>query len=220
MGVLGTLLVLASGCLAVGVTVLVRNRTVRRAHALRAFAEGLGWSFVEEVPFDAVPDLDRFELFSSGRSKKLRNLLASPPGATRALVFDYRYVTGGGKSRRTHQQTVFYATREELDLPAFSLRPEHLLHRFASLLGYQDIDFPRRPEFSMRFLLRGEDEPRIRAAFGEGVLRFFEERLRTCAGGSGSELLFWRPGSFATPEEVEQLIEDGEQLAARFLEVR
>jgi hypothetical protein len=136
------------------------------------------------------------------------------------VVFDYRYVTGGGNSQRTHRQTVFYVTGDALRLPSFSLRPENFLHRIGELFGFRDIDFERRPEFSRLFLLRGEEEEAIRKAFGDGVLRFFEERPGTCATGGVSELLFWRPGSFVAPDALEELIHDGEDLFARLAQER
>jgi hypothetical protein len=212
MGAVLTLALIGGGA-ALGLAALVRRRTSQRTEALQEMARRLGWAFQGGVEFSAVPDLERFELFRSGRSKALSNLVTSPAGARRAIVFDYTYVTGSGNAQRRHRQTVFYATREALDLPSFSLRPESFLHRVAGLVGYQDIDFERRPEFSRLFLLRGENEAGIRAAFDTPVLRFFEQRPGTCAAGIRNELLFWRPGGYASPEEVEALIREGEELA-------
>jgi hypothetical protein len=201
----------------VAAIVLSRRAAQERARGLRELAAKLRWTYLEKVDFGAVPDLDRFELFSSGRSKRLSNLLTSPAGERRAILFDYKYVTGSGKSSHTHRQTVFYATSDELALPSFSLRPENVLYRFAQLFGYQDIDFQERPEFSRMFVLRGEDEARVRAAFSDGVLQFFEARPGWCAAAIGGELLLWRPGKYATPEEAKALIEEGDALALHFL---
>jgi hypothetical protein len=217
LAVLPFLLFGVSGAAIIAAIVVTRRVAQERAQKLRELAARLGWTYLEEVDFGAVPDLDRFELFTSGRSKRLSNLLTSPAGERRAILFDYKYVTGSGKSSHTHRQTVFYATSEELDLPAFSLRPENFLHRFAQLFGYQDLDFAERPEFSRLFLLRGENEARVRDAFSEGVLRFFEDRPGNCAAAIGGELLLWKPGKYATPEEAEALIQQGDALALRFL---
>jgi hypothetical protein len=208
--------VLAAG----GATLVVHTRRAAqaRAAAVRDAAQRLGWGFREDVAFKEIPDLDRFELFRTGHSKKLRNLLTSPPGtpgATRAVVFDYTYAVSSGKTQQTHRQTVFYATSDALRLPSFSLRPEHFMHRVAGVFGYQDIDLEGRPEFSRMFLLRGEDEARVREVFTDDVAAFLEHRPRTCAAGAGRELLFWRPGRLARPDELEALIREGTELAAR-----
>ena len=208
--------------LTVGLVAMLILRGVRTARerrvALRQAAATLGWTYVEEVSFDAIPDLGRFELFKAGRSQKLNNLMTSPPGDLRAVVFDYSYVTGAGKSQRTNVQTVCYVTSDALDVPGFSLRPENFFHRIAELFGYQDIDFTRRPEFSKLFVLRGDDESRIRAAFDESLLGFFEERPRTCAAGMHGEVLLWRPGAYTPPEGLPGLIRDGDELARPLLQ--
>jgi hypothetical protein len=202
-----------------GAVLLTKRSSAQRSAALSELAVRLGWGFHAEVPFKAVPDLDRFELFRAGHSKKLRNLLTSPaaPAAGRVVVFDYEYQTGGGKSQQTHRQTVCYVTHDDLRLPAFSLRPEHFFHRIASAFGFRDINFERRPEFSRLFLLRGGDEAAIRAAFHDDVLEFFEQRAGCCAAGDGRELLYWRAGRFAAAEQVEALVADGNELTLRLL---
>jgi hypothetical protein len=212
------LIALAVGAVfAGGAVILVRRAAAERAAALRDTAARLGWGFREEVPFQMIPDLDRFELFRPGQSKKLRNLLTSPAGDPRAVLFEYSYTTSSGKSQQTHRQTVFYATSDELRLPSFSLRPENFLHRIGGAFGYQDIDLEGRPEFSRMFLLRGEDEAGVRVAFSGAVAEFFERRAGMCAAGAAHEVLFWRPGRVAKPEELELLIGDGFELARRFV---
>jgi len=201
---------------ALGIATIVgmaKRAQQKRTEALRAAAMQLGWNFRDEVPYETIPNLERFELFGTGRARKLNNLLTSPASDVRAVVFDYSYRTGGGKNQQTHRQTVFYATSDLFDLPTFSVRPENFLHRVATMLGYQDIDLSARPEFSRRYLLRGEDETRVLATFSDVVAEFFEQHAGMCAAGKGRELLYWRPGRFAKPEELPALIEQGFQLA-------
>lgn len=206
-----------AGAIFVGVLRVSRGARSRRTAVMEGVASRIGWGFREQAPIEMLPDLDRFELFRPGSSKELRNILTSPAGERRAVLFDYSYSTGSGDSQRTHRQTVFYAVDDELALPSFSLRPERFYHRVAGVFGYQDIDLEGHPEFSRAFLLRGEDEALIRAAFDDdGVAEFFERRLGTCAAGLGRELLYWRPGGHAGAGEVEALIRDGSELAERF----
>jgi len=58
-----------------------------------------------------------------------------------AAVFDYVYVTGYGKNRQIHRQSVVYLEPPYLRLPYFSLRPENILLKIFTEFGYQDIDF-------------------------------------------------------------------------------
>ncbi|HEX6134818.1 MAG TPA: hypothetical protein VFZ24_12695 [Longimicrobiales bacterium] len=210
------LLMSVAGGVVVAVIVGVRRREQRRTAAVRDSAARLGWGFHEEVAFDAIPDLDRFELFRQGRRRRLSNLLTSPAGAARGVVFDYAYTTGGGNSQSRHHQTVFYGVGDGLGLPTFSVRPQHFGHSIAKAFGYQDIDLAERPRFSDGFVLRGEDERAVRDLFGRAaVVDFFEARAGVCAAGAGREVLFWRPGRRARADEVESLIADGFELVRR-----
>jgi hypothetical protein len=192
-----------------------KRKHAERVAALQAAADRLGWSFREEVDFKAIPDLKRFELFRQGSSPKLRNLMTSPTGEIRAVLFEFAYTVSSGKSSHTVTQTVFYATSDELRLPSFSLRPENFFHRVAGVFGYQDINFERRPEFSRLFLLRGENEAGVRQSFHDGVLEFFEGHAGCCAAGMGREFLFWRPGKRLEPADLEPFIAEGLDIAGR-----
>jgi hypothetical protein len=189
----------------------------RRSDGVRHAAERLGWRYREEIDFKSLPDLSRFELFRTGTSRKLSNLVTSPPGLEpRAVLFDYAYTVSTGKSSSTIRQTVLYLTDHALHLPSFSLRPENFFHRVGQMFGYQDIDLDQHPEFSRAYLLRGEQEARVRQAFTGAVADFFERRSGSCAAGLGRELLFWRPGRLIEPGELDGLIQDGQELAQRF----
>jgi hypothetical protein len=209
-------MVLGVGGVVTGVIVMVRRAGAQRTEAMQSTAARLGWSYRGDVPYKTIPDLDRFELFTQGRQRKLTNLMTSPAGDPRAVVFDYRYTTGAGNSQSTHHQTVFYAVSDALQLPTFSLRPQRFFHSIAKAFGYQDIDLERRPVFSEMFLLRGDDESRVRPVFSDAVAEFFELHAGVCAAGVGRELLYWRPGRRAGGDEIDSFIEEGLELAGRF----
>ena len=188
----------------------------KRTEALRALAERMGWSFAAQADFGAVPGVDRFELFTWGRAREIRNLCRAQLGDRQVAVFDYRYVTGSGKSRRSWDQTVVHVQSPQLRLPRFALRPEHVFHKIGGLFGYRDIDLDADPEFSRRYLLRGEDEPAIRAAFGPGVLDFYDRNPKCCTEAAGADLLFWRTSRRVAPEDVSSFVDLALALADRF----
>lgn len=210
-------LIVAAGGAAVAAIALVVRAQARRAEAVRGAARRLGWSHRDKVPFETIPNLGRFELFTQGRRRTLTNVLTSPDATVRAVMFDYAYTTGGGNSQRRHTQTVFYGVSSELDLPTFSLRPQRFFHAIAKAFGYQDIDLEQRPLFSEMFVLRGDDEAAVRARFSTRVAEFFESREGVCAAGVGREVLYWRPGRRIGPDEYGRLIEDGNELVRRLI---
>jgi hypothetical protein len=109
-----------------------------------------------------------------------------------------------------------YLRSDALALPAFSVRPENVFHRIGTIFGWEDIDFPDRPEFSHDCLLRGPDEAAVRAAFPAEVTAFFEGGAKWCADGEGEELFLWHSGKRASPEEVPALLATATELLARF----
>lgn len=188
---------------------LGRRSEAQRAEAMRSIAARLGWGYRDEVSFETIPDLDRFELFTAGRRRRLTNVMTSPAGDPRAVLFDFTYTTGGGKSQATHRQTVYYGVSDNLDLPQFSLRPQRFYHEIAKAFGYQDIDLETHPRFSAMFLLRGGDADAVRTAFNDAVVQFFEKQEGVCAAGMGRELLYWRPGTRVVDTDVERFVQAG-----------
>lgn len=186
----------------------------KRTAALQALAEGLRGEFVARPAMSAVPGLERFELFTQGRNREIRNLLSGEKDGRRIAVFDYSYVTGGGKSRATWRQTVVHLQVPGLALPGFALRPENMFHRLAGVFGYQDIDVDADPVFSKQYLLRGADEHAIRALFGPEV-RAFYHNAQLCTEAAGEDVFFWRTSRVVKPDEVLPMLNQANELANR-----
>jgi hypothetical protein len=183
-----------------------RKKERERAQQLQAVAGQLGWSFAEEAPLNMIPGLDHFTLFSHGHSKQIKNMMYGEASGIKAAVFDYVYVTGAGKNRQTHYQTVVYLEPGNLNLPHFSLRPEGFFTKIMTAFGYQDIDFGQRPEFSRQYILRGQDELAIRQTFNDRMLAFFESYPGTCTDAGGNQLLVFRSGHRFPPQETQSYI--------------
>ena len=155
--------------------------------------------------------------YPSGRGKRRARAGAPTPD-------DHRYPSGRGKSRRivwgksrgTHCQSVFWAYCEDLRLPHFRLHPEvPLFHDVAKAFGMQDINFENHPDFSRRYLLRGEDEAKIRLRFHPSFLNFLEQHPPCCAEGSGPQLIVWRDDQQVSPEKMADWLRFGEEWVQR-----
>ena len=199
-----------------GVGYWATQQEKKRALALQALAERLGWTYHPAPFITIIHGPSRFELFTSGRSQEIRNHAAGEMGGRPVSVFDFSYVTGAGKSRTVWRQTVVHVQLPGMELPAFALRPEHALHRIGGLFGYQDIDLEADPDFSRRYLLRGEDEAGIRALFDADVRDFYDRNPKSCTEAAGADLFYWRTGKLVKPEEIDALLESAVDLAGRF----
>jgi len=187
-----------------------------RTSGLKSSATLLGWQFAEEAPLSYLPNPGNFALFGQGHNKQIKNLMYGETNGVKAALFDYIYVTGSGKSRQTHYQSVVYFEPRHLNIPFFSLRPENVLHKMIAVFGYQDIDFGHRPTFSSQYLLRGADEQAIRSTFNEPLLGFYEMSKGACTDGGGNQLFIFRPGYRAPPHEAQSFINWAETLQNLF----
>jgi hypothetical protein len=196
------------------VVLLIYNnkKEKERTKALEVTAAQLGWSFSPTAPMNMIAGLERFQLFNQGHGKKIKNFMYGQASGVKAAVFDYIYTVGGGKNSHTYYQSVVYLESANLNLPSFSLRPENFIHKMLGAFGYQDIDFGQRPEFSKKYLLRGQEETSIRRAFNDRVLAFYESYAGTCTDAGGNQLFVFRSGIRLEPQEIQGYVGIGLQL--------
>src|SRR6476620_446543 len=182
--------------------VISNIRRRQRTEAFQRVAGDLGLNFSPQSNEFLITDLGWCELFSRGRDKKIMNLMRGSNEGREIAVFDYQYVTGHGKSRRTVSSTVACLRSEGTALPGFTLRPEGTWDKLSSVFGRADIDFDAHPKFSRSFVLDGEDESAVRTFFTPPVLEYFEQHPGISAEGSNDTLLFYRQGKQVPPEGV------------------
>ncbi|MFS8907477.1 hypothetical protein [Synechococcus sp. OH2] len=191
----------------------------KRREALEQVARSLGMSFSAELPEGIRSHLLQagFELFEQGYDRRFYNSMSKRLiDGTEIGAFDYKYTRGSGKSRSTHRQSVFWAYCEDLRLPHFRLHPNiPLFHDIAKAFGMQDINFEGHPQFSRSYLLRGEDEAKIRLRFHPSFLSFLEQHPPCSAEGSGPQLVVWRDDQQVSPEKMADWLRFGEEWVQR-----
>jgi hypothetical protein len=200
-----------------GIAYLAWQMEKKRREALRQVAENLGFSFSPEAAELSSAEFARRHLFTLGRDRRATNLLRGQLDHEEALVFDYRFTTGAGKSRTVHRRTVAAVSLgKRAGLPGFELRPEGILDKIGSALGYQDIDFPEHPGFSKHFLLRGQDESAVREVFDDTVIEAVENLKGICIEGGGAWLVIYRAGRRVKPQRIGDFMEEVRSLRSVF----
>ena len=197
-------------------TIVARKREQERTRQMLNVASLLGWQFSEAAGLNWIPNLETFALFYQGHSKQIKNAMYGEIDGVKAAIFDYYYVLGQGKHRSTFNQSVVYFEPHNLNLPPFSLRPEHTLHKIISAFGYQDIDFGNRPDFSSKYLLRGPDEQAVRSTFTDALLGFYELNEGTSTDGGGNQLFMFRQNQRPAPHETQAFLNLALQLQRLF----
>ena len=188
----------------------------KRTVGWRQAANDLGFQFAPDPSEEILGRYPGFHLFSQGRRRDVQNLLRGKAGGLEVSIFDYSYVTGSGKSRRTWRQTVLAFEIDDADLPGFSLRPEMWFHKVGQWLGYKDIDFDTHPTFSKRYLLRSEEEDEIRALFTDRVLEYYEDHPNVCTEGGGGRLVYYRAQKRVDPADARAFLGEGFDVLALF----
>jgi hypothetical protein len=164
----------------------------RRLQEMEFVATKLNSSFRLKDDFGLRNMLMDFKLFRTGGSKGITNIIWNKSEELEWYVFDYKYVISTGNSARRISQTVFFMDSKKLGLPEFSMKPENLLHRIGTWLGWDDIDFMEYPKFSDQYFLKGENESFIRKSFDEGVLKLFSIEKGWWMEGLGYYLILYK----------------------------
>ncbi len=198
------------------VVVIALKIEKKRSAALQAAAEHMKFTFSRKGDPDLLDRLKGLHLFSQGHSKKITNVLMGKAGALDVAVFDYAYTTGGGQSSQHWRQTVILFESDDMGLPKFTLRPENVFHKIGQVFGYQDIDFDSHPEFSKRYLLRGENEEEVRATFGVEARSFYESDLKLSTEAAGPQLIHYRSGKRVSPDQISEFIKQGVRVLTLF----
>ena len=204
--------VLVAMIIAVGGYFLLERQ---RTEALQKVASKFKLDFEKKAQLPPHIDTLDFHLFSQG-SSTINNVMSGPLYGMQTMVFGYSYTTGSGKNRRTTRQSVVLVESDELDLPQFDMRPEHLLHKVGGAFGYQDIDFPRHEQFSKKYLLRGRDEAAIRCVFNDKVLAYFTSNLNLSVEGRRGALIVYKGGKRLSADGFRQVIAQANRISKLF----
>jgi hypothetical protein len=190
-------------------------RAKRVAEFKELAAQG-GFTWSEKDASWASPYTGHFRFFTHGTNQRFQDFLQRSLGDRRVCVFQFSYVTSSGKSRTSHVQSVVLMVSSKINLPAFILEPENILHKIGEFFGGSDIDFPESPVFSSKYLLKCSDLEGITSLFGPEVRAFFEQNLGWYVEGAGDSFIALRQGRLWPVREIPHLAQIGEQITEMF----
>ena len=198
-----------------------RKREKARTEKLATIFQDLGYPFRADVDPVRLDQLSGFPLMNIGHGKRLKNVISVEGSAADIAMFDYRYVTGHGKERRVRNQTVMSVESTSLVHPNFNLRPEGFWSKVGAAFGGQDIDFIEHPEFSKKYVLKGESEEEVRIYMDMKLLDFFTDQDKICCEAREGTILYYQRYKRVEPDadQLQTFMEDGmgvfEELLAR-----
>lgn len=207
-----TLIVLVFFIAIGGVAFYVAAMEKKRREALAKQSQRLGFGFVAEKDLELLSEVKDLEIFQRGRNRRVTNVMDNSASDSTTVVFDYRFTEGGRKSSHTFQQTIVWTKNRKRLLPRFVLRPESFWDKFANLLGFADIDFPKHQSFSKAYLLQGDDGQALRQLFSDDTLSFFEKERDWGIEAINDSLIIYRPKTRVNPENLPAFLSKAEQI--------
>lgn len=210
---------LAAVSLLVWTAIWLQRRELRkRRESVEHKAQSLRYQYIPEGDAALVAEIGQLVPRTHKRHEKASNILRGERHGLPFEMIDYSFVTGSGKSTHHHKETVVRC-RMGSAIPDFYLRPEHIFDKIGDFLGWHDIDFDHRPEFSKRYFLKGTNDLEIRRLFTDRVLTQLESDPENfCVDGHGDSLLVHRGRGykFVEAEELESLLDKCLAVVAAF----
>ena len=127
----------------------------KRKEALAAWGLSKGW----RVRPGKLKGLDReypgLKFFNKGHSRSASNAITGQYKGRAIRLMDYKYVTGSGKNRTTHNLGVALIQTDYPVIP-LTIRRENPFDKVGEFLGADDIDF-ESAEFSRKFYVKSND---------------------------------------------------------------
>ena len=165
----------------------------KRVEAAKRWAESIGWTWVGAD--DSLAHRWHGQPFGTGDSRRVSEVMTGPFGPYRGTSFRYRYTSGSGKNRSTHDFGVLTLGLPSF-LPTLELTPENLGTRLVRAFGAQDLEVESE-DFNRRWRVTARDPK-----FAHDILhpRVLERLVRGDTSGmsiriEGTDILCWTTGT-------------------------
>jgi carbonic anhydrase len=160
-------------------------------------------------------------LAETGRNPAVSNVLeVAQTDELHFVLFEYEYTVGYGKSQHTTHQTIGRLRAPLLKLPSFLLFPETLFSKIGVMFGRTDVNFPDSPDFSDQYILRGQDEPALRAVFSPALRQALTPLDHLTIEGADDVLFIFRTDRRVKPDDLLARIEEDKKILALFFEAQ
>jgi hypothetical protein len=186
----------------------------KRKEALQVIVAEKGYSFAEEdTNFNTQLQAGNpFEVLNKGRSRKAYNLLRGQRRDAQIVLFDYKYTTGSGRNSQTHRLTLALLILEQTELVPFSVRGRGFFDKVAAKFRQNEINFENAPEFTKKYLVKGEAEEAVRRMFSPTLMATFEQLSNLSCQTAENQLLIYHPDKIIKPKDIRSFLNYASQL--------
>ena len=194
-------------------------------------ANQFGFAFNENPDSELIQLLKDFDLFKF-TGLKLKYLLEGRSGGFGWKIFEYERDRSTKNKIRSEERTIFCILVEDFSFPSFSLmsRDFESQFQFKNIFGIDNIKISEIPKLSVKYILQGKDEQKIKKLFTSKVIKYILELKETENLDyiqAKDNILIAYPGSFndilslhskVEPEDIPEKLKQYAQLIRLFKE--
>jgi len=168
--------------------------SAKRRKELAAWASGNGLASRPRRDNGFDERYRAFGCLRRGYSRCAYNIAEGDWNGRQVTAFDYRYVTGSGKNRRTHHFSAI-VLRSNVALKPLRIRSENIFDRVTEFFGLDDIDF-ESAEFSREFHVKSSDKRWAYDVLHQRTMEFLLSMPRFSIEFADRHVIAWRNRRF------------------------
>jgi MFS superfamily sulfate permease-like transporter len=183
-----------------------------RQKSLQQFAQSIGADFKPDNAFD----LYKYDGFLFGKRlvySSNRVIYQEQKNKPKMIIAEINLMEGAQPTSRRYSTTTLLINNIGKTIPDFELRKEDQLDKLKQYIGIDDINFAEYPTFSSKYMLKGNEEEKIRLLFNQKLIEFLEQNDEYLLEAKHNDILIYtEKTAVMTVEEVQKLFNFGKSL--------
>jgi hypothetical protein len=173
----------------------------QRRKLLGQWANSKSLHFNTSKAYDMDSRHSEFKCLHRGRSRYAFNIITGKLNDRDITAFDYRYITGSGKNRQTHQFSAIIVAAP-LPLKPLLIRREGFFDKVTEFFGADDIDF-ESAEFSRKFFVKSPDKKWAYDVIHQRMMEYLLAGPKFAIQFDRTSIIAWRNHRRFSPDDFQ-----------------
>ncbi len=143
----------------------------QRRNEMSQWAAEMGMSYFENDQYGLREQIDAFELISTGRSRRIKNLMVRghEMDEMQECIFDFHYDSGSNDNETTTKTTVIFLNSKSLLLPSFFMRPKNKLGKWFQRIRDKNQGPGDKDQLLYNYKVNVEDDAQLDFLINSGI---------------------------------------------------